>query len=290
MRHLIRLVATVILLGVPSGCAHMGPLSPLAPLERKMIFHPATFPQGNWEPRGLAYEDAWFHAEDGTRLHGWFVPHPNARAVVLFMHGNAGNISDRAHTLNVLNERHRLSVLAFDYRGYGRSEGKPSERGILEDARAARTWLARRTGVTEQDIVLMGRSLGGGVAVDLAAKDGARGLVLASTFTSLPDVGAHHFRWLPTHVFMSLRLDSLAKIKQYHGPLLQSHGDADQVIPYELGTRLFEAAPGRKRFVSIANGRHNNPQTEEYRIALDEFLATLPPPYRHPDNAGSLGG
>lgn len=290
MRRLFQIVATAILLGMPAGCAHMGPLSPLAPLERKMVFHPVPFPEGNWEPRGLTYEDAWFHAKDGTRLHGWFVPHPDATAVVLFMHGNAGNISHRAHTLNILNQRHRLSVLAFDYRGYGRSEGKPSERGILDDARAARVWLARRTGVAEQDIVLMGRSLGGGVAVDLAAKDGARGLVLASTFTSLPDVGAHHFRWLPVHVLMSLRLDSLSKIEQYRGPLLQSHGDADRVIPYELGVQLFDAAPGRKQFVTIPNGDHNDPQTERYRVALDEFLATLPPPYRHPDNAGSLGG
>jgi len=243
-----------------------------------MVFHPVPFPEGNWEPSGLAYEDAWFHAEDGTRLHGWFVPQPDAKAVVLFLHGNAGNISSRAYTLNVLNQRHRLTVLAFDYRGYGRSEGAPSERGILDDARAARAWLARRTGVAERDIVLMGRSLGGGVAVDLAAEDGARGLVLASTFTSLPDVGAHHFRWIPTHVLMSLRLDSLSRIEQYRGPLLQSHGNADRVIPYELGVRLFEAAPGPKRFVTIANGAHNDPQPESYHVALDEFLAALPPP------------
>lgn len=294
MRRLVHFVTTAILLAIPGGCAHMGPLSPLAPLERKMVFHPAPFPEGDWEPRELAYEDAWFEAEDGTRLHGWFVPHPEPSAVVLFMHGNAGNITGRAHTLKILNQRHRLSVLAFDYRGYGRSEGKPSERGMLNDARAARAWLARRTGVAEQDIVLMGRSLGGGVAVDLAAKDGARGLVLASTFTSLPDVGAHHFRWLPTCVLMSLRLDSLSKIKQYPGPLLQSHGDADRVIPYELGVQLFAAAPGQKRFVTIPYGGHNDPQTEQYRIALDEFLAALPPStplqYQHPNNAGSQGG
>jgi len=277
MNRSIQAAATLVLLGLLSGCAHMGPLSPLAPLERKMIFHPAPFPEGNWEPHGLAHEDAWFEAEDGTSLHGWFVPHPDPIGVALFMHGNAGNISSRAQTLHVLNGRHRLSVLAFDYRGYGRSEGKPSERGILQDARAARAWLARRTGVPEQDIILMGRSLGGAVAVDLAAKDGARGLVLASTFTSLPDVGAHHFRWLPTSPLMSLRLNSLSKIRYYSGPLLQSHGDADRVIPYDLGQRLYEAAPGPKRFVTLPGGGHNDPRPETYRIALDEFLASLPP-------------
>ena len=128
----------------------------------------------------------------------------------------------------------------------------------------------------ESDIVLMGRSLSGGVAVDLAARDGARGLVLASTFTSLPEVGGQHFRWLPTGLMMTQRLDSLAKIPHYNGPLLQTHGDADRVIPYELGRKLFEAAAGPKRFITVADGGHNTPQPQEYREALDEFLQNLP--------------
>ena len=114
----------------------------------------------------------------------------------LFLHGNAGNITHRDDRLLTL-RRLGFSVLMLDYRGYGRSEGSPSEKGVLLDARAARAWLAQRAGVAEQEIVLWGESLGGGVAVDLAAKDGARGLILESTFTSLPDMAAHHYRWLP---------------------------------------------------------------------------------------------
>ena len=170
-----------------------------------------------------------------------------------------------------------LALLVFDYRGYGKSEGKPSEKGILLDARAARDWLAAKAGIAPSDVVLMGQSLGGGVAVDLAAKDGARGLVLASTFTSLPDAAKWHMPWLPVKTLMTMRLDSLQKIKNYEGPLLLSHGDADEMVPYEQGLALFRAAPGPKRMITVQGGMHNSEQPEEYRAALDEFIASLPP-------------
>jgi fermentation-respiration switch protein FrsA (DUF1100 family) len=282
--HLSILSAACLL---AAGCAHLGPYSPLAPLEQRVVYYPARYPEGNWEPQGLNYEDVSFTAADGTRLHGWFVPHPQPRAVVLFLHGNAGNITSRAPSLAILNRRHGLAVMTFDYRGYGRSEGRPHEWGLRQDARAARAWLAKRTGVAESDIVLMGRSLGGGVAVDLAADDGARGLVLASTFTSVPDVAAHHAPWAAPRLLMSNRFDSLSKIEKYHGPLLMSHGDADRTIPYEQGQRLFAAAPGPKRFITIPGGDHNTPQSEEYRQALDEFLAALPPARSPPTSAAS---
>jgi hypothetical protein len=277
-RHPAVLVVSVIAV---AGCAKLGPISPLGPLERALLYQPAHYPRGDWQPEGLAVEDAWFESADGTRLHGWFVAHPHSRAVVLFLHGNAGNVSHRAETLRILNQRHSLAVFAPDYRGFGRSEGKPNEKGILADARAARAWLAARTGVHESDIVLMGRSLGGAVAVDLAAKDCARGLVLASTFTSLPNVAAKHFGWASPRLNMTQRLDSLSKIPNYGGILLVSHGDADRTIPFSHGAALFEAAPGPKKFVTIRGGDHNDPQSEEYRHALDEFLAALPPIGQH---------
>ncbi|MCH8829313.1 MAG: alpha/beta hydrolase [Planctomycetes bacterium] len=259
-----------------AGCISTRIQSPLAAYEQSLVYYPSRFPEGNWQPSGLKFEDARFTAEDGTRLHGWFVPHIRPRAVVLFAHGNAGNISHRAETLRILNQRHGLAVMAFDYRGYGRSEGDPNEQGLLQDARAARKWLAERTGVSQREIVLMGRSLGGGVMVDLAAEDGARGLILASTFTSLPDVAAEHIKWIPARALMKNRFDSLSKLGRYKGPLLQSHGDADEIIPYELGRTLFETAVGPKRFVTIPGGTHNSPQNEEYRRALDEFIGQLP--------------
>ena len=271
----IRLAIFAVALSL-TGCANFGALSPLAPLERKLIYHPTPMDDSIQLPPSSGIEDVYFRSGDETSLHGWFLPHPQPRAVALVLHGNAGNIAHRIDSLKILSDRHQLSVFLFDYRGYGRSQGTPSEAGILMDARAARRWLARRTGISESDVVLFGRSLGGGVAVDLAAKDGARGLVLASTFTSLPEVGRHHFPYLPTSALMTQRLDSLSSIAEFHGPLLQSHGDADRVIPFEMGQALFAAANHPKQFVVLQNGGHNDPHSESYRKALDEFIDRLP--------------
>ena len=142
-------------------------------LENSLIFIPHRYPAGDWRPTGFPFEDAWFQAADGTRLHGWYVPCANARSAVLFCHGNAGNVTHRAYILETLHRQVGVSVLIFDYRGYGRSEGKPNEEGILADARAARGWLAAREKIAESNVVLMGESIGGAVAVDLAARDGA---------------------------------------------------------------------------------------------------------------------
>lgn len=243
--------------------------------ENSLIFFPSVYPDGDWSPHGLVFEDAWFEAPDGTKLHGWYVPHADPRAVILFAHGNAGNLSHRAGIVDDLVKRLGVSVMVFDYRGYGRSGGTPNEAGILADARAARRWLADKAGVDESQIVLMGESLGGGVMVDLAAHDGARALVLVNTFSSVSDVAAFHYPWLPVKLLMRTRLDSAAKIGDYHGPLLQFHGDRDTIIPLALAERLFDAANEPKRFVIIRGGDHNDPLTSAFFQALDQFLAKL---------------
>jgi uncharacterized protein len=243
--------------------------------ENAMLFHPSRYPEGIWRLPGLEVEDAWFSA-GSTRLHGWYVPCKNPRAVILFSHGNAGNITDRADILRTLHDELFCSVLAYDYRGYGRSEGTPTEQGILADGRAARKWLAAHAGVAENQIVEMGESLGGGVAVDLAATGGARGLVLENTFSSLPEVAAAHFPWLPVRLLMRAQLNSAAKIRNYHGPLLQAHGDGDQIVPFKLGKKLFEAANEPKELVVIPGGDHNDPRTPEFIRALDRFIERLP--------------
>ena len=248
--------------------------SPVGNLERSLVFAPSRYPAGDWRPAGLDFEDAWFRAADGTRLHGWYVRHPQPRAVVMFCHGNAGNVALWADALRTLHGRMGVTVMGFDYRGYGRSEGVPSEAGVLADARAARTWLAQRAGIDEHQVVLMGRSLGGAVAVDLAA-DGARGLVLESTFTSMPEVGHVALPWLPVRTLMRTQFNSLAKIRSYRGPLLQSHGTADRLIPFAMGRQLFAAANEPKQFIAIPGGDHNDPQTEEYYAALSAFLDRL---------------
>ena len=253
------------------------PNDPLAKLERSLLFYPSpSHGDSNRQPKGLDAENAHFQSADGTKLHGWYLRHPDPRAVVLFCHGNAGNIRHRAGLLKGLQQRIGVSAMIFDYRGYGHSEGTPTEAGVMADARAARKWLAQREGIAEDRIVLMGRSIGGAVAVDLAAGDGARGLILESTFSSVPDVAARLYPLLPVRLLMRSKFDSTAKIGRYKGPLLQSHGDADRVIPYQLGRRLHAAANGPKQFVVIRGGDHNDPQTDEYYDALVAFLDSLP--------------
>jgi len=243
--------------------------------EESFIFFPAKHPSGEWSPPGLGQEEAWFKSADGTRLHGWYLEHPDPVATVLFCHGNAGNLSWRAETMRLLRDRAAVSVLIFDYRGYGRSEGdRPDEEGVYADARAARRWLAERTGLAEEEIVMMGRSIGGAVAVELAARDGAEALVLESTFTSLPDMAGRLYPFLPARWVMRNRFDSLEKIGQYAGPLLQTHGDADRLVPIEQGEQLFAAAERAtpKEWIVLPGLDHNDPQPLEYYDALREFL------------------
>jgi hypothetical protein len=244
-------------------------------LDELVLFFPTKFPDGNWKPDGVKFEDAWFNAPGGPKLHGWYCPCDNPRAVLLFAHGNAGNLSHRAAWMTFFQTRLRVTALIFDYRGYGRSEGTPTVEGSLQDARAARAFLAGRAKVKETDIVLMGESLGGAVAVDLAGKDGARGLILISTFSSLRDMAAHHYpnlAWLvPAGKF-----DSTARIAKYKGLLLQSHGDTDWTIPFALGRKLYDAAPGKKQFVRVAGADHNDGVSADYLQQLDRFIADLP--------------
>jgi len=276
-RIFVRLAPLLAFVAAAPGCAVMGPYSPTASLEARGIFQPAKFPAGEWNQTAVLAKDAHFNAADGTKLHGWYVAHEQPKGHALLLHGNAGNVTLLAETLRTLNRRHKLAVLALDYRGFGKSEGQPSEQGLYQDARAARHWLADKEHIAEGDVILMGVSLGGAVAVDLAAREGARGLVLANTFTSLPAAAQQQVPWLPMGLVLSTRMDSLSKIENYHGPLLISHGEADEVVPYSHGQALYAAAPGPKKLITVAGGKHNDPQSEEYRLALDEFLDNLPP-------------
>ena len=286
------LVVAAILLGVIAGCqspfAARQPaaglasnpvpaessFNPLAKIEKSLVFAPSRYPAGNWQPAGLAFEDAWFTAKDGTRLHGWYVPHAQPRAVVLFCHGNGGNVALWADVLRILHDRMGVTAMGFDYRGYGRSEGTPSEAGVLADARAARTWLAQRAGIAENQIVLMGRSLGG------ASRSIWRLTVPAAWSWKAPSPRCPKSdmrRCLGCRCgsLMQTQFNSLAKIGNYHGPLLQSHGTADRLIPYAMGQQLFAAANEPKQFIAIPGGDHNDPQTDAYYAALFEFLGRL---------------
>ena len=241
--------------------------------ENYLIYFPKKFSEAdtNWSPVSPSPIDVEFQSADGTNLHGWFLSHPKSQAVVLYAHGNAGNIADRIQIMRKIYDQ-EVSIMFFDYRGYGKSEGRPNENGLKADARAARAWLAKKTGIKEEEIVLMGRSLGGGVMVELAAKDGAAGLILESTFTSLPDVAQKIYPWLPVKLLMRNRFDSESVITQYQGPLLQSHSKTDEIIAYDFGKKLFEKATTKdKQFIEITGG-HNESPAESYYKKLKTFL------------------
>lgn len=254
-------------------------------IDEAFIFQPAGPGLGEWEPAGLDYQNVSIDSTDGVTLHGWYCPVKNPLAVVLYLHGNAGNITHRAATLRYLQNRVNVSVLIFDYRGYGKSTGipdaYPTVAGVVQDARAARTALSQRAGLPESNIVLLGRSLGGAIAIQLAAESPCRGLILESTFSSFKEIADYHAPQLAWMVPPE-KLNSVVRITRYHGPVLMSHGDRDRVVPFRFGLALFEAANKPKQFFRVQGGGHNTRSPDRYFQVAKEFLRTLPGPAGSP--------
>ena len=269
---------TICLLALVSGslvgCGPMGVLT--GPLEHQLVYQPSGPAAPDFETPNLEREDVWFESPDGAKLHGWYCPAKNPRGFVLFAHGNGGNLSSRWERYRLLANRLELTVLAFDYRGYGQSEGKPSEAGVMADARAARAFLATKAHVAESEIILYGQSLGGAVMVELASEDGAKALILESTFTSLADVANFKFPLTPPGKILRNEFNSLAKIEQYRGPLLILHGDQDKLVPFDQAQRLYAAANEPKTFVTVHEGGHNWKPTLDVILGIDQFLRKLP--------------
>jgi fermentation-respiration switch protein FrsA (DUF1100 family) len=254
-------------------------------LERQLIYFPTRYPDGLWDldavtrNSGASLEDCFFDTEDGVRLHAWWCRPAHAEGVtadmvLLWFHGNAGNLSHRADLVLRL-ARTPVQVFIVDYRGYGRSEGRPSEHGLYADADAAWRYLVHDRGVAPQRIVLFGDSLGAAVAVDLATRVEAAGLIVQSAFTSVPDMAARHYPFVPKALIRT-RMDSLAKIADVAEPKLFIHSPSDEIVPYELGRRLYEAAPGPKRFLDVPGATHNDTDAvggHRYFDAIRDFVA-----------------
>lgn len=242
-------------------------------LENKLIFPARKYPAGDWQPFGVDFEDVAFTSADGTSLHGWYLEHPAPKGYLLYCHGNGENIADISVLVDDLRGRADVSVFAFDYRGYGRSEGSPNERGVLADGEAAQAWLSERAGVERGELILAGRSLGGAVAVHLASHTQAKALILDSTFTSMPDVAATIHWWAPVRWLMRTQFNSAEKIKRYQGPLLQFHGTADQIVPLPIAEQLFRTAPMQdKTFVEIDGATHNSWSPEDYLAGVRDLV------------------
>ena len=271
LRRMTGVAAAVLIVVAAALLAFHWKLGLFPEVGGRAIFPTCKYPRGDWTAGGVLHEDVSFDSADGTRLHGWLFLSGRPGPVVLFCHGNGGNVTTRWRTMHMLREDLGCTVLVFDYRGYGKSEGTPTSRGIVADAEAARAWLAERCGVPEDEIVLIGRSLGGAVALELADELPPPKLVLQSTFASLRGVARHHVG--PLASLLGFDFDSLPKIARYRGPLLMSHGTADEVIPLFSGRKLFEAANEPKELFLIDGGTHNVGGPPEYDDRLRQFLA-----------------
>jgi hypothetical protein len=267
-RTLLRLLALLTVLSVL-----------LLIFEKHLIYFPTSTHDVTPSALGLPHEEMEARAEDGVGVHGWLLSGKESRLTVLLSHGNAGNISHRLDRAMLLQRQVPVDVLLFDYRGYGRSEGRPDEEGTYRDARAAYRWLRDR-GHPPGRIVLFGESLGSAVALQLALEVETRGLVLESPFTSVPDMARAVYPFLPLWPFVRTRYDNLAKAPRLKVPLLVLHGDCDEVVPFIQGRRVFDAAPEPKRFFAIPGAGHNDTYVtggDAYWRALREFLESLYP-------------
>ena len=243
-------------------------------LDQYIIYHPAPWEDRDWARlSGLPLEDVWFQSPDGVKLFGWFVAATAKSmkgAVLLWCHGNAGNIVHRLDNLVFL---HRLgiSVLLFDYRGYGRSVGRPSEQGLYLDALGAYDYAVKRRNVPPTKIVLFGRSLGGPVAGYVAGRRSAAGLLLESTFPSVAAVAKARYGGLPLHWLLGARFPLGEYLKQVGIPTLVVHGDRDEIIPLALGKEVFAAAKAPKEFYLVKGADHNS----LYRLGGMSYLQRI---------------
>jgi fermentation-respiration switch protein FrsA (DUF1100 family) len=245
--------------------------------ERSALFVPSAEIFTDPGQAGLAYEDVYFQS-DGNKLHGWYVPGSSGHTI-LWLHGNAGNVADRVHVMAAMSGELGAAHFLFDYRGYGRSEGRPTEKGIYRDAAAAWRYLVEEQGADPSTIILYGHSLGSAVATELALDSGrdAGAVVLESPFTSAAQMARLIYHGLPIHILLSIKLDNINRVAGLEQPLLVIHGDQDTVIPFEMGRQVFEAATEPKRFLPVAGADHSDCYIvggEDYWIAWRDLMST----------------
>ena len=243
--------------------------------QERMLYFPTSEIEATPHDIGLDYEDVSFAAADGVTLHGWHVPAQAGRATLLFMHGNAGNISHRLDSIRLFHGL-SLDIFIFDYRGYGRSGGQPDERGTYLDARAAWDTLLAR-GVDPKRIILFGRSLGGPIAATLAAEVEPAALIVESTFTSAADVAATLYPWLPVRTLMRFEYDTRARLRERTCPLLIVHSEDDELIGYSHALALYADAPEPKQLLTIQGTHATGFLTSGalYRDGIAGFVSAL---------------
>ncbi|MGQ0594169.1 MAG: alpha/beta hydrolase [Gammaproteobacteria bacterium] len=240
------------------------------------IFFPSREIMATPAQAGLVYEPIEIRARDGVRLSGWYIPAAEARLTVLFLHGNAGNISHRLMALHALHGL-GLAVLILDYRGYGESSGSPSEEGTYRDALAGWEYLTTTLDIAADRVVLFGESLGGAVATWIATREHPAGLILESTFTTMHELAGRFYPYFPARLLLRVEYPTLERLPRVRCPVLVIHSPDDEIVPYEHGERLFAAAPGRKQFVKRQGG-HNDAflaGTELLVAGIERFITRI---------------
>jgi fermentation-respiration switch protein FrsA (DUF1100 family) len=226
------------------------------------------------EPPQAGFEDHWLTLPEGTRIHAWYLPHPDPEAgAVLLSHGNGGNLSHRGGLIRLLQRFLGRSVLVYDYPGYGRSDGRPTEAGCYAAGDAAYHFLVSDRRIPPHRVVLYGESLGGGVAIDQASRLEHEALILLFTFTTLPRAAKWHFPFLPCETLMHNRFDNLSKIGRCRQPVLIAHSPKDRVVPYAHSQELYQAAHEPKQFLPLGDWGHDTPMEPWFFEALRQFLA-----------------
>lgn len=268
MKYAWRKLRPAVVLVVGS---YLGVLAVLLALENVLVYHPAKASESWALPPSREVQDITLATGDGARIHAWWWPNGN-RDALLFCHGNAGNLSHRGPEIGAIRQQLDVSVLIFDYPGYGKSDGQPSEAGCYAAANAAYQWLVDTEKVDPHRLIIFGESLGGGVAVDLAQRQPHRALVVVKTFTSAPDVARQIYPWLPVRLLMRNRFNNLEKIKACSHPVFVAHGTDDDLIPFNHGQQLYEAASSPKFFFPMPGIGHNDPLPPDLFTRIPEFL------------------
>jgi fermentation-respiration switch protein FrsA (DUF1100 family) len=263
------LLVGVLILGFLTGCWNW--------FVESQVFFPETTIEQTPLDLDLPFEDVWFTSGDLVRLHGWLIPASSPKHLLLFCHGNAGNISHRLDNVRLLHNL-GISVFIFDYRGYGRSQGHISEKGFYQDSEAAYAVAREWAGQNGAKLVVFGRSLGGIAATHLGATKKCDGLILESTFTNMGAMARAHYPLPFAETLLKHRLNALDEIVQVRVPILFFHGDRDRIVPIKLGRKLFKAAPNPKEFVVLPGAGHNDTYVvggQDYFNKIESFFVRL---------------
>ncbi len=245
-------------------------------LEDKLIYHPSG--AANWsKPPDPRMQDVFVDLPTGEKIHGWFLPHSGAKSLFFYSHGNAGNLSHRGHDAVVWAHELNASVLMYDYPGYGKSSGSPSEAGCYAAADAMWDWIINEAKVPAEKVILFGKSLGGAMAIDLATKHNHRALVLARTFTDLPEAGADRYWFVPVRWLARSKFPNLTKMPNCCRPTFMYHGDADSIVTVRHAYALFAAANEPKELLIDPVGTHGGPHPKDLYSRLRAFLAQHAP-------------